>query len=392
LRLQSTVITFDRKMMNHAELLCKSQLKKLSEHKYSAQGSSISEFLLQPFWRYVVELMPLWLAPNAITISGLLINILTSIYVIYLCPKVVGEIDPSALVCCSVGLFVYQTLDAIDGKQARRTGSSSPLGELFDHGCDALSVVFVSLATACAFNFGKYPHYLFFFFFNNSFVFYLAHWQTYVTGTLLFGMIDVTEVQILGCLVFFLTAVFGVELWSIEIAVFGANLTVAQLCVLFAAVNSFYYTMKAFSKIFAGGVGKNKSSVSDTSVLSPVVPLGIVLACAFYVYKHSESNLFQTAPCIVYLMYGATIAKLTCKLVIATMTKHPLDMIDSCMLGPCALSFIIYFSLPISEWHALVCILVFEVLNLMIFCSKVCLEISSYLGIQIFSIAATKES
>ncbi len=31
-------------------------------------------------------------------------------------------------------------MDAIDGKQARRTGSSSPLGELFDHGCDALSI------------------------------------------------------------------------------------------------------------------------------------------------------------------------------------------------------------------------------------------------------------
>jgi ethanolaminephosphotransferase len=31
------------------------------------------------------------------------------------------------------------TLDAIDGKQARRTGSSSALGELFDHGCDAIS-------------------------------------------------------------------------------------------------------------------------------------------------------------------------------------------------------------------------------------------------------------
>jgi ethanolaminephosphotransferase len=38
-----------------------------------------------------------------------------------------------------LGLFLYQTLDAIDGKQARRTGSSSPLGELFDHGCDAVS-------------------------------------------------------------------------------------------------------------------------------------------------------------------------------------------------------------------------------------------------------------
>lgn len=38
-----------------------------------------------------------------------------------------------------IGIFVYQTLDAIDGKQARRTNSSSPLGELFDHGCDAVT-------------------------------------------------------------------------------------------------------------------------------------------------------------------------------------------------------------------------------------------------------------
>jgi phosphatidylglycerophosphate synthase len=34
----------------------------------------------------------------------------------------------------SLGLFLYQSLDAIDGKQARRTGTSGPLGELFDHG------------------------------------------------------------------------------------------------------------------------------------------------------------------------------------------------------------------------------------------------------------------
>ncbi|WVZ02622.1 hypothetical protein V8G54_023428 [Vigna mungo] len=43
-------------------------------------------------------------------------------------------------------LFLYQTFDAVDGKQARRTNSSSPLGELFDHGCDALACTFESLA------------------------------------------------------------------------------------------------------------------------------------------------------------------------------------------------------------------------------------------------------
>lgn len=40
---------------------------------------------------------------------------------------------------CATGLFIYQSLDAIDGKQARRTDSSTPLGELFDHGCDSIS-------------------------------------------------------------------------------------------------------------------------------------------------------------------------------------------------------------------------------------------------------------
>ena len=30
--------------------------------------------------------------------------------------------------------LVYLHLDCIDGKQARRTKSSSPLGQLFDHG------------------------------------------------------------------------------------------------------------------------------------------------------------------------------------------------------------------------------------------------------------------
>ena len=40
------------------------------------------------------------------------------------------------------------TLDAIDGKQARRTKTSSPLGQLFDHGCDSFSIVFFMLAVS----------------------------------------------------------------------------------------------------------------------------------------------------------------------------------------------------------------------------------------------------
>ena len=49
------------------------------------------------------------------------------------------QIPAWVLILAAIGLFVYQTLDACDGKQARRTGNSSSLGELFDHGCDAVS-------------------------------------------------------------------------------------------------------------------------------------------------------------------------------------------------------------------------------------------------------------
>ena len=34
----------------------------------------------------------------------------------------------------ALGLFMYSTMDNMDGKQARRTGTSSALGHLFDHG------------------------------------------------------------------------------------------------------------------------------------------------------------------------------------------------------------------------------------------------------------------
>jgi ethanolaminephosphotransferase len=48
-------------------------------------------------------------------------------------------------------LLVYQTLDNLDGRQARRTGSSSPLGLLFDHCADALCTAVGSISTCATF-------------------------------------------------------------------------------------------------------------------------------------------------------------------------------------------------------------------------------------------------
>lgn len=77
-------------------------------------------------------------------------------------PDVKQEAPRWACGLCALGLFVYQSLDAVDGKQARRTGTSNPLGELFDHGCDSVSTVFVALSACIAVQLGYYPGWMFF--------------------------------------------------------------------------------------------------------------------------------------------------------------------------------------------------------------------------------------
>ena len=46
-------------------------------------------------------------------------------------PLLQGASPPWVYCWCAFALWGYQLLDAMDGKQARRTGSSSPLGQLF---------------------------------------------------------------------------------------------------------------------------------------------------------------------------------------------------------------------------------------------------------------------
>jgi len=58
---------------------------------------------------------------------------------VYYAPTLTEELPSWLYLVNALCVFLYQTFDALDGKQARRTGTSSPLGELFDHGCDAMT-------------------------------------------------------------------------------------------------------------------------------------------------------------------------------------------------------------------------------------------------------------
>ena len=53
--------------------------------------------------------------------------------------------------------FIYRMLDEMDGKQARKTGNSSPVGLMFDHGCDSFTTALLCLMMSKMMQVGNGP-------------------------------------------------------------------------------------------------------------------------------------------------------------------------------------------------------------------------------------------
>lgn len=203
-------------------------LERVASHVYKAGTYSVLDNYLNYWWNYIVEWMPLWLAPNVITLIGTSFLLSTIPFGLYfsttttvdgvpsttvcestiitttglasptVCPdKEVRSLLPIANLYIAFAVFMHQTLDAIDGKQARRTGSSSPLGQLFDHGCDALGACCISWNCAVATGLSGSKE-AFLLFTSLLFAFFLAQWDEYHSHQLSthVGGIGITEGQV----------------------------------------------------------------------------------------------------------------------------------------------------------------------------------------------------
>ncbi|XP_066489274.1 cholinephosphotransferase 1 [Tiliqua scincoides] len=366
--------------------LSAAQLKRLEQHRYSAAGCTLLDRLLQPYWAWLVERMPLWLAPNAITLAGFVLHLLPVLLLIACCPTATQQAPSWVLLSCALGLFIYQSLDAIDGKQARRTNSSSPLGELFDHGCDSVSTVFVGIGACIAVRLGTNPDWLFFCTFVGMFLFYCAHWQTYVSGMLKFGKFDVTEAQISVIALYLLSAFGGTTLWDTKIPML--NLSVKMIPVAAIVCGGIYSASSYFSIIFRGGVGKNGSTIAGTSVLSPGLHIGLILTLAVMIYKKSTTHLFENHPFLYIITFGCVNAKITQKLVIAHMTKSEIFLQDTAFIGPGLLFLDQYFNSFIDEYIILWIALIISLLDLLRYSTGLCIQIAAHFHIQIFKISS----
>ncbi|KAG2426862.1 hypothetical protein HYH02_014715 [Chlamydomonas schloesseri] len=214
-------------------------LEGLKNYVYKPGGYTWLDHAHTPFWNWLTAQLPLWLAPNLITLVGLIVTFIAYGTMWYYYPEYTGEGPRWPYFFAGVSILIYTNLDCIDGKQARRTGSSSPLGQLFDHGCDAvalhvmLSLVQASLAEPPSVfaSVAAMSVYL---------PWWVSHWEEYHTGVLMYGdgNFGILEANYVLALVTFITGAFGPAMWDTPmkavVPVFPWDTSVKHAFIVFA--------------------------------------------------------------------------------------------------------------------------------------------------------------
>ncbi|ANB13357.1 diacylglycerol cholinephosphotransferase [Sugiyamaella lignohabitans] len=194
---------------------------------------------------------------------------------LYYNPTFDKECPPWLYISYALGLFLYQTFDACDGLQARRTGQSGPLGELFDHCVDALNTTLEVLIFASVTNMG-YGWSVVASQFATLLNFYMSTWEEYHTGTLFLSAFSgPVEGILIVVAIFTITAFTGPQFWHSELFSLLNNniietlesvhelpdivkhMTLIDVYLVFAGVGLIFNIQAASSHVLAARAKKN---------------------------------------------------------------------------------------------------------------------------------------
>jgi len=292
------------------------RIQNMKHYKYSGEDRSFYyKFFLNPFAQKCVEHTPYWLAPNLITMLGFVLEIFATILIIIYCPGLEAttesEEPPSWIwLYCAVANFCYQTLDNMDGKQARRTGSSSVLGLIFDHGCDCFNVVAQALTVACAVNSGSsWKTYTLYFVAASTF--YFNTWEEYYTGQLVLGEINgPSDGQLCIQLAFLVTYFNGMSWWDEDMyLVDGFSRSTAVVCL------SMVMCLLTLSRHLFNVVFKSKHHQFKKDgvcvALTRLIPYLLVNGLFLLWVEGSKQDIFRLHPMLCIYTLGSLVAKMT---------------------------------------------------------------------------------
>ncbi|XVE85658.1 hypothetical protein DITRI_Ditri17bG0108200 [Diplodiscus trichospermus] len=312
----------------------------LRGYKYSGEDHSyLAKYVLQPLWSRLVNFFPLWmprilhgcnefpfLVP--ITLTGLMFLVASALLAYIYSPQC--DTPPPRWVHFAHGLllFLYQTFDAIDGKQARRTNSSSPLGELFDHGCDALACTLVIMAVGSTIICKRDT---FWFWVITAVTFYGATWEHYFTNALILPVINgATEGIALIFTAHFITTIVGAHWWAQQ---FGKSIPLFSWVPFLNAIptnKAVLYVMTIFGVIPT--IACNVSNVRNViqarkgnmlHALAMLYPF-VLLTGGVLVWDYlSPSDIIGSYPHLVILGTGLAFGFIVGRMILAHLCDEP---------------------------------------------------------------------
>lgn len=179
---------------------------------YTVRDRSI---LLPYYKRLVVEptlkLVPNKVDPNHITHAGHLINLAGIATLIAAGPLLAAGAKWPLFVAIAT-LQIYNWCDNADGAHARRTGRSSALGELLDHGLDMLNTTYIAFAAAIAI--GAPPLWWTAIAVVVPAACAVTYWEQAETGLFSLGILNQVESVMVLTLILLATALGGYGIWD----------------------------------------------------------------------------------------------------------------------------------------------------------------------------------
>lgn len=244
---------------------------------------SIDDSILAPYYKkicnYIINIVPLNISPNVITLFGLFGIFMSTLITIFF--KNYFGIFFTSLIC-SLLLFFYQIMDTLDGMQGKRVNMYyNPTTELFDHGCDSITtccVLYNLLSLSNSLN----NHFIISLLFATCilFNFYLPTWQHSNTKTMHFrsGIFNPTE------------SIFVIKLVYIFIGLFPSifeNTIIMSLILLAMIFTTIYHIFISICDTFKN---TKKDYFNTTSSLLPLI-LSII-SVLYLIYNSIDDTFY----------------------------------------------------------------------------------------------------
>jgi len=305
-------------------------LENLLSYKHqSAMPGWLDNEIMTPFWNALVEYVPWNVHPNVLTMVGNSANLLATYLTLQNCGGIYElncgkhEAPRWHYFVVAFCFFTWQTLDALDGKQARRTKVGSPFGQLWDHGWDAFTWPHFFLSLAAGIDMGlSWRFYVFVGLVLAAA--YLAYWEQRNCGPLRWAE-GTTEGQFIAMFALIAVGIFG-SAWTayspkdvwIDCPDIIAGITVIDLVVIFGAKDPVVNSLSSFRYVW-------NSSVRSNTVIREIFWFFLLFACTLFCVNTPIGNSNIT---LLFICFNLAYSHMVNKLTVYDVTKLDYDLVE----------------------------------------------------------------